>query len=113
MPQKSKAAEQNRRKKPKWQQTIAKERIEILFDEAAKQAKKKNLDLSNRYVKLARKISMRYQVRIPKHLKRRFCKYCYSYLQPGVTCRQRIKDKIITIKCLSCKRIIRYPIGKR
>ncbi len=110
---KTKLVSTSRRRKPAWQQTIARERIEILFKEAEKQAKAGNTELSNRYVQLARKIGMRYQVKIAKPLKRKFCKYCYSYLQPGLTCSQRIKDKSIIIKCFSCKKIIRYPFAKK
>ena len=40
---------------------IVNERIKILFEEA-----EKNSDYSNRYVYLARKLSMRYNVKIPK-----------------------------------------------
>ncbi|RLI96811.1 MAG: ribonuclease P [Candidatus Aenigmatarchaeota archaeon] len=109
---KNRPVKDSRRQKPAWQQKIARERIAILFKEAEKQAKAGNLDLSNRYVQLARKIGMRYQIKIAKPLKRKFCKYCYSYLYPGLTCSQRVKDKSIIIKCFSCKKIIRYPFAK-
>ena len=44
---------------------IAKERIEILFEQA-KESFKSSPSLSNRYVTMARKISMKYKVPIPQ-----------------------------------------------
>lgn len=102
-----------RRIKPNWQKEIALERIEILFQEADKQAKQGNTDLSDRYVKLARKIGMKYQVTIPRKLKMYFCRKCYSYLYPGKTSTKRIKNDRINIKCLKCGNIMKYPLDKK
>jgi ribonuclease P protein subunit RPR2 len=100
------------RRKPRWQQKIAKERISILFDLALKELKK-HPERSIRYVELARKIGLRYNVRLRK-LKRVFCKKCNTVLIPGYTSRIRIssKEKIIKIKCLNCQKIYRYPYKK-
>lgn len=96
-----------RQKKPDWQQNIAKERIEILFREAEREFKK-HPERSKRYVELARKIGLRYNVRLPKELKRSFCKNCNTLLIPSVTSTVRL-DKAIIIKCLKCNKIYRYP----
>lgn len=97
-------------KSNRLQKKIAKERIEILFDEAKNAAREGKLDLANRYVKIARKIGMRCNVRIPQSLKRSFCKYCYAYLRPGISCSTKIdsKKKLIKVKCFSCNKIIHY-----
>ncbi len=97
--------------RPKWVTDIALERIKILFTEAQKAAVRKKYNFANRYVEIARKISMRYNVRIPKDLKRRYCKYCYSYLIPGVnsTVRLNPKTKTVEVKCLNCGKVMRYP----
>ncbi len=89
-----------RSKKPAWQTDIAKERIEILFEEAEKSLRK-HPERSRRYVELARKIGLRYNIRFPKELKRRFCKKCNTLLVPGLTSQTRVHDKVI-IKCLKC-----------
>jgi len=94
------------------QKQIARERIETLFNEANK-IFKKNLELANRYVTLARKISMKYKVKIPLEHKRFICKYCYSYLIPGKTLRARVKNKKLIYYCTNCKKIKRYPFSKR
>lgn len=95
--------------KPNWQTKIAKERIQILFSLAEKEFKK-HPDRSRRYVELARKISLRYNVRLSK-LKRKFCKNCNMLLKPGITSQVRLDKSTRTIKtiCLNCKKIYRHP----
>ena len=102
-----------KRRKPYWQRKIAKERIKILFELAEKELKK-HPERSRRYVELARKIGLRYNVRLGK-LKRKFCKNCNTLLKPGLTCQVRLdsKNKVVSIICKNCKKIYRYPYGKR
>ena len=90
---------------------VALERIEILFAEA-KKAANKNLSLSQRYVSLARKLSMRYKVKIPIKYKKLFCKKCKNYFIAGKTLRVRSKNKKLVYYCYNCKRVIRYPFRK-
>ena len=95
------------------QKKIAKKRIKKLFYLAEKNALDKKLDLADRYIKIARKISMRYLVSIPKYYKRRFCKHCYSYLLPGENCRVRINKGKVLIYCNNCKKLSRIVINKK
>jgi len=88
--------------KPIGQLKIAKERINILFDEA-----KKRPDFAKRYVKLAKKIGMRYNVRLGNH-KRKFCRYCDSYFTSKNSI-SRIKGGILKTTCKDCKKINRLP----
>lgn len=97
-------------KNKKIQKTIASSRINHLFTLAEKYALSGRLNLANRYVELARKISMRYLVPMPKEFKRRFCKHCYQYLLPHVTCRIRIHRSKLIIYCHNCKRYTRIPL---
>ena len=94
--------------KPQEQQRIAKERIKILF-ELAKEMFKEDPGLSDRYVYLARKIAMKFKVRIPSILKRKFCKRCHKYLVPSVNCRIRAQRGKVVYYCLSCKKFTRLP----
>jgi len=98
--------------KPSEQRRIALERINILFEQA-KKAFKKDPKLSDRYVDLARKIAMKYKVRIPSHLKRQFCKHCYKFLVPSVNARIRIRKGKVVYYCLNCKKYMRIPYRKR
>jgi ribonuclease P protein subunit RPR2 len=85
--------------------------VKKLFEEA-KLKFSKNPSLSNKYVKLARKAAMKINLRLPRELKRRFCKHCYSYFVPGKTSRIRIHKSRVTIYCLTCKKYMRFMIKK-
>ncbi len=98
--------------KPEWQKKIARERIEILFEEAGK-AFPENKKRADRYVELARKIAMRYRVKIPKEFRKMFCENCYKYIKPGVNCTVEIDSdgKVIRWECNECGHVKRYPYG--
>ena len=100
-------------KKKELQKKIAMQRIQRLFLLAEKYALCGKLKLSDRYVFLARKISMKYLSPIPKKFKRRFCKHCYSYLLPSVTCRIRIRKGRVVTYCNKCKKYTRMPLKNR
>jgi ribonuclease P protein subunit RPR2 len=94
---------QRSRSKPDYQVKIAKERIDILFTEASSTREK---DLQDRYVELARKIGMRYNVKLQSRYQRRFCRYCFAYF--GTDVKRRTKDGKLVITCSDCKRINRF-----
>ena len=94
--------------KPKEQQKISRERIQVLFKQA-KEMFKEDPKLSDRYVYLARKIAMKYKVKIPSRLKRKFCKHCYKFLVPSSNCRVRAQRGKVVYYCLSCKKFTRFP----
>lgn len=96
-----------RSKKPEWQKQIAKERISILFSLARKLAPSER---SKRYVALARKIGLRYNIRLDKNIKKTFCKKCNSILIQGKTAYTRINKKTVNIICKECGNIIRIPL---
>lgn len=100
---------QKYKKKSENFKEIARERIQILFKEADLMFKEDS-SLSDRYVELARKIAMKYKIRIPKEQKKRFCKHCYKFLVPGVNCRIRNNNSKIVYYCQNCKNYMRYPL---
>ena len=95
--------------KPAQQVNIAKRRIRFLFQEA-KDSFKENSKLSDKYVKLARRIAMKYKIKLPSSLKKKFCKNCHEYLVPGANCRVRIHKHRIIYYCFGCKHFMRYNI---
>jgi ribonuclease P protein subunit RPR2 len=97
-------------KDKKIQKKIAKRRINRLFRLAKQNALSNRLNLADRYIDLARKISMRYLITMPIEHKRRFCKHCYSYLLPHVTGRIRVHKSKIVIYCYNCKKYTRIPL---
>jgi len=102
---------QRSRGKPKDQVKIAKERIAILFEEAEEMVKK-DKKLANRYVHLARRIGMRYNVKTTAY-RRQYCRKCKSYLKPGLTSKHSVKNGNVIIECLSCKNITKIPLKKK
>lgn len=99
-----------KRMNKKTQQYIAQKRIQTLFQLAEKQAFSGNMHLADRYVFLARNISMKLVTPIPKRFKQQFCKYCYHYMFPDVSCRVRIHRGKIIKYCHNCHKISRIPL---
>ncbi len=96
--------ERRRGTKPFDQIKIAKERISILMEQAVK-VHKEQPGLAQRYFRLAKKIGMRYNIRIPAQLKRKFCRRCFSYLGEG----WRFKKGRAQATCKNCGLVMRYP----
>jgi len=100
-------------KEKRLQKKLAYERILELFKQADLSANEGKFSLSNRYVTLARKLSMKFKVQIPRELKRKFCKHCYRFLKPGVTSRVRIHRSKVIIYCLKCKKFMRFELNSK
>lgn len=64
---------------------------------------------ADRYVGLARRIAMRYQVSLPRELRRRVCRGCDGLLVPGRSARVRVAHGRVTVTCLRCAAVKRYP----
>ncbi len=97
-----------RKKQKDWAKDMANQRIIRLF-ELARDEYEKHPDRSDRYVQLARKIGMRYRVRMPQELKSQICKHCHAYLVQGVTARTRLQGTHISTTCTSCGKQMRMP----
>lgn len=91
---------------------ISRERIAILFSRAG-ECFPVDPSLSDRYVALARKISMKQRVRIEQRFRRQFCHHCLRFLVPGVNMRVRIGRGKVTITCLSCNSKMRFPVRRQ
>ena len=85
------------------------EMIKRLFLEAKLQFPY-NPELSNRYVKLARRAAMKVNLRFPREYKRKFCKYCNYYLVPGKNSRVRLHKSRVIYYCFNCKKYSRIPL---
>ena len=101
--------------KPTSVKQIARQRIQILFEQA-KQVCKTDPQLAMQYIKSARKIAMAAKIRLPVEFKRETCKNCNALLVQGYNCRVRIKQKRephIVITCLNCGNQTRILLGKK
>lgn len=70
----------------------------------------KHPSMSKRYIQLARKMAMKFNVKIPGALKRKYCHHCYSYFTPK-NCRIRIKKDMKIVYCLKCKHYNRIKLS--
>ena len=95
----------------KLQKKIARQRIDILLQEARDQAPQKQ-SLANRYVFLARKIAMKLRLRLEPEQKRQYCKNCHTFLTPAKNARIRTARGKVVILCLDCKHHMRIPYLK-
>jgi len=67
---------------------------------------------SRRYVKIARDIIRKHKVKLTSDQKRKFCKECNTPLVPGKTARVRVGSGMVSITCLNCGHIQRYPFRR-
>jgi ribonuclease P protein subunit RPR2 len=89
------------------------ERMQILIDNAITNART-NPELSQRQASIARRISTKYKIRMPYHLRIVFCKKCKSFIAPGINSRIRLgrtSVKSIRISCNLCGHTYRKIIS--
>jgi len=89
-------------------QRIGLERIKILM-----QMCRKYPDKAKRYTYLAKKLSMKTGLPIPREYKRWICKNCGEYLIPGKNCTVRLKNKLRIVTCKACGKIERFNCANK
>jgi len=92
------------------QREVALERIEVLFGQAGVLAAAGDVGSASDRVRLARDISTRCNVRMPREFKLRFCRSCLAYFTAG-DCRRRLnsREHRVEVKCLRCGRTAYLP----
>ncbi|HEX2014255.1 MAG TPA: RNase P subunit [Nitrososphaera sp.] len=86
---------------------LARERVDILVRNALRE---KEGEIAANQALLARKIAMRYRLRLPYDIKQLFCKSCKQFVVPGRTARVRLgrsNAKAVRITCLMCGHVYR------
>jgi len=92
---------------------IAQERIADLFALAATESQRPSSRLPDRYVALARRIGMRYNIRILPEYRTVFCRRCSAYWIEGRTVRTRLRGGQRVRTCLACGAQRRFVVGTR
>lgn len=95
----------------KRKKEIADENIAHYFEQA-KQRYATAPDLAHRYMAMARKMALRFRVRIPSDLRWRVCNKCCHYLVPAKNARVRVDKGMRIILCKDCKSISRFRYKK-
>lgn len=103
-----------RRRKPRWIKQLAEKRIETLLN-LAKSNAKKHPERSMRYVELAGKLSMKYNITISREWKKKFCKKCNTFwvLGKNLKVRSDPKTKTTNYICIECGNVKRYGYAKK
>jgi RNase P subunit RPR2 len=73
-----------------------------------------DMDLARKQAALARRVMLRFNIRLDPSLKRFTCHGCKSLLVPGVNARVRLghgKQTTIRITCLDCRHVNRIRAG--
>ena len=78
---------------------------------AEREAQDGHGDLADRYVVLARRIGMRYNVRLPPEYRELYCRGCSGFWVEGRTVRTRLRAGRRVRVCLRCGRVRRVVLG--
>lgn len=90
---------------------IARERVSDLFALAERESRGSHPALADRYVALARRIGMRYNVRLMREYRDLYCRGCSTFWVEGRTVRTRLREGHRVRTCLKCGRQRRTPAG--
>jgi ribonuclease P protein subunit RPR2 len=81
---------------------IARERLTGLFQLAEQESARGHGELADRYVTLARRIGMRYNVRLPREFRELYCRRCSAFWVEGRTVKTRLRGGRRVRTCLRC-----------
>jgi ribonuclease P protein subunit RPR2 len=92
---------------------IAIKRMEILFNNALSNAKN-NPGLAQKQAEIAKKISLKFKIKMPFEIGSSFCKKCKKFIPPGIASKIRLgsKPKSIRITCSYCNHTYRKIISQ-
>jgi ribonuclease P protein subunit RPR2 len=88
-------------------------RVADLFALAEVEARRPDSPFPDRYVALARRIGMRYNVRLPPEYRSRYCRHCSSHWVEGRTVRTRLRRGRRVESCLVCGTLRRTVLRRR
>lgn len=91
----------------------ARERIDDLFALANAEAARGASPVVDRYVRLARRVGTRHNVRIPPEYRELYCRKCSSFWLEGRSVRTRLRGSVRVRTCLVCGTIRRQRLGNR
>ncbi|MGH9992810.1 MAG: ribonuclease P protein component 4 [Nitrososphaera sp.] len=98
-------------KKRERLKVLARERVDLLTASALKE---RNQDLAKKQARLAKKIAMRFRLRLPYGIRQLYCKRCKLFIIPGRSARVRMgrsNTKGIRITCLKCGHVYRKVLA--
>ena len=88
------------------QKELALAEISSIFNKA-KEVFDEKPGLADKYAKKARRIALKYKLKLPLEYKRSICKNCHGFLVPGKNLRVRTRKGHMVYYCLNCKGFMR------
>ena len=99
-------------KKPQVKE-LARERVDILIKNALLE---KDKELAEKQARLAKKMAMRFRLRLPYEIRQLYCKECKQFMVPGRGSRVRVgggaRTRAVRITCLNCGHTYRRVLPK-
>tara|TARA_B100001750_G_C15291832_1_gene487726 strand:- start:431 stop:742 length:312 start_codon:yes stop_codon:yes gene_type:complete len=80
---------------------IATKRMKILYNNAVLSARN-NPELAQRQALIAKKISMKFKIKMPFELHSSFCKKCKKFIVPNISSRVRVGQNNVKSICITC-----------
>jgi len=102
------------KKVKRLQRTIALERIRILYSNAIHYSTI-NKEIGQKQLELIKRLSLKFNLRLPYPYKLFFCKKCKMPIFPGIDSKIRIVNNPqlhVKVICLKCNRIYRIFLAK-
>jgi len=96
-----------RREAKKEAAAAAKDLVELSAETA-----KEDLELAKEQAALARKLMLKYNVRLGWRFKRFYCHGCKQLIVPGVNARVRVAKGMVLTTCGSCGRVNRKSLAQ-
>jgi len=90
------------------EETIARERIESLHEQARAAVREGRDERAREYVRRARRIAERHRLRLPRAFAHSICRSCDAFLVPGTNARVRTQSGHVVVTC-DCGSQARYP----
>jgi ribonuclease P protein subunit RPR2 len=90
------------------EETIARERVELLQSMAREAVREGRDERAREYVRRARRIAERHRLRLPKSFSHSICRACDAFLIPGRNARVRTQSGHVVVTC-DCGSQARYP----
>ena len=99
------------RQKRSKQKAMAISQVDTILIEALETAKN-DIVLAKEQASIARRVCLKFNIRLPYRKRQLFCRGCKTFIVPGINARVRTsnKQKILLLTCLECSHIYRRPL---
>lgn len=96
------------------QKVVASQEVDSILEQAVETAKT-DIELAKKQAAIARRICLKFNIRLPYVKRQLFCRGCKQFIAPGINARARIssKPRTLILTCLDCEHTYRRPLKTR